>query len=321
MNLNEEQDIIISYNGKKYILVDNFNYKDDMIYYFLNEESELFCKKDDNYNVINDINVINEIKKDHDLLPKEFLFSLRTVVFRKVSGIDYDLMNNDEKNSFINSFINVIKEYSNKETNIDINRCIERLKKIQFFKSERNIIYHYHPATDSVLVPTIFNSTAIHELVHAMAGPLYNLKNILPWKQFFIEGITESTTRRILAKENEGQCLIVDGLRIDLPESTNKAGLTYSDFVVIIRQMEVIQGYHADSSMINGNNNFINDFMNKYGPLFLVKMGYKLSKFMCNIDDIQNSLLTKCFETDLKKVKNEEEIKDLLIRLRKLVEN
>ena len=239
-----------------------------------------------------------------NLSRKKHIFNGRALLHKIFADFYCIPMSDDEKNKIANEFIKILIEYKKKENNIDIDRCMNRLKKIDFYVGNRSIIYFYYPIADSVKIPPTLEHSSVHELVHAMTGPLYlkihytNSK----WERCFIEGMTDSTVRRIRSKPNEGQTVMVQHLRFDIPESNND-NLCYSHYVAIIRQMEMILGYNADSYIINGDNKFLDDFKKKYGSLFLIKMGYKLSRYKYDIVEIQNSLLTRCFETDLLKHK------------------
>ena len=252
-----------------------------------------------------------------NLSRKKHIFNGRALLHKIFADFYCIPMSDDEKNKIANEFIKILIEYKKKENNIDIDRCMNRLKKIDFYVGNRSIIYFYYPIADSVKIPPTLEHSSVHELVHAMTGPLYlkihytNSK----WERCFIEGMTDSTVRRIRSKPNEGQTVMVQHLRFDIPESNND-NLCYSHYVAIIRQMEMILGYNADSYIINGDNKFLDDFKKKYGSLFLIKMGYKLSRYKYDIVEIQNSLLTRCFETDLLNAKNEDDIKNLIIKLR-----
>ena len=314
----DELDIVISYNDKNYVLVDEYNYNNEKVYLFLGESDELYCKKeDDKYIPIEDIEKINNIIKTFHLELPDYFMGPSDFIVRKLFGVNQtDLFSEEKKKKYIEYFIDKIKEANKIEKNIDVDRCLNRLNSVTYYDQGFSIFQYYHPASDSIITDSKDIHATFHEMVHACSGAKFLSKYFPRWALFLIEGMTESSTSRILSKYEVTRSFGLNKLRFDLPEFGGARA--YAVYVAIIRQMEVILGYHAEASVLNGTGNFISEFISKYGLNFTIKMGYGLKKDVPDIEKIQNNLLKRCFTIDFKKLKTKEDILDYIIRLRNI---
>lgn len=315
----EDLDIVIKYKEKQYLLVDEFDYNNDKIYLFLGESDELYCSKVDNkYIPIEDIENVNKIIKCLHLEMPDYFMGHSDFIVRKLFGVNQtDLFSEEKKKKYIEYFIDKIKEANETEKNIDVELCQKRLNSVNYYSyNEHSIINFYHPGTNSIISNSDDIHATFHEMVHACSGAKFLFKYFPRWALFLIEGMTESSTSRILSKYEVTRSFGLNKLRFDLPEFGGARA--YAGYVAIIRQMEVILGYHAEASVLNGTGNFISEFISKYGLNFTIKMGYGLKKDLPDIEKIQNNLLIRCFTIDFKKLKTKEDVLDYIIRLRNI---
>ena len=288
----------------EYTLVDLFTYNGDTIYCYLGDDDYVFTiKKDEKEVIITDKDLIKKIKEENYLDVPEVLYYRPEILLIAKDASDID---NGNKEKMIENFINLL---SNTKIPLDIESIKKRLLKVSFVYGEPrkdSTDGFYHPMTNTIVLQKDGSyDTAIHELIHACGGSIFNFTTMAG----LIEGSTELTARRIIGDiDNHGT--IFGSLRAN-------ANLgSYPHQCMLIAQMEYIINYKVTTSIVLGRTDFFDYFKNKYSKNLYRTVLHSATKII-NLEskgkgseakqlfmNTQNTLLKTAFDIDFDKVKD-----------------
>lgn len=201
------------FNNIEYTLVDKYNWKTKVIYHFAGDESDLFCEKIKNdYKVIKDEKLINDIIDEYDLKEPEVYFSSNlSLKFIRLLGIkQVEKISKEQKQELLKEQISKLSELN---CNISKEELEKRLEKVEVCIADWDLAKKefgafYYPATNSMF----FNQEDIekdslsskrmrlHETIHAISGSKAFASNFFN-KIGLIEGATENIVEKLYGEE------------------------------------------------------------------------------------------------------------------------
>ena len=257
------------FNNIEYTLVDCYNLKSKNIYHFAGDESDLFCEKFENdYKIIEDEKLINNIINTYELKAPEIYFAILPLKVVRLLGVkQIEKLTPVQKAYLVDEQINKLSELN---CNISKDELQERLKQVtvcsaNWDSTKKEMSAFYHPATNAMYFnkndiqanEILSKRTRLHETIHAITGPVAFLGHFFD-KTGLIEGGTENIVEKLYG--NKVSRFYSKDLQFNFSKDTS-----YTYNVSLIRQMEYILKKDADESILRGDNKFFKEFSEKYG--------------------------------------------------------
>lgn len=321
------------FEGVEYTLVDKYDIEEmTTIYHFAGDDSDLFCKKNNNeYIPITDEKIIDYIKNTYHLKSPEIYFSVRLPVqiLRLVGIKKIQEIPEEQRNKIINE---QITELCKLESGVDRGTLEKRLNSVKLYTGEFNrfMAGFYHPVSNSIVYNEMLPDDEVqrgqlHEVIHASSGVMFNL-NIR--NEGLIEGATENMVEKLYGEKTSTYYITKVDFSGDTTNDDIKFNFSrdtvYVPNVSLIRQMEYAMDFVADKDVLEGSNKFFQKFADKYG-----KDAYR---FICHrtnrllhpetikdekeyFKETQNTILEVIFNKEFAEIKSLAEAKSYLKRL------
>ena len=319
------------FNGIEYTLVDFYNWNEkEIIIHFAGDESDVFCRYIANqYILIEDETTIKNILEYYLLKPSEFAYSRVMDSINAPKGIgDIKEITPELKQKFIKEQLDKLGELKN---GVDLNVLSNRLNNVKYYIADK---WEYwagascQPARNTIFLQrenvkkddNISKRLRLHETIHALAGKAYWILNYNSYinKSGLIEGATENVVEKLYGFKTstfgkEGK------IRFNFSKNTS-----YQYQVSLIRQMEAALGKECNESILTGNNEFYNEFAEKYGKDTLRFLRHRTNRLLnpYKIEDeieyfkeTQNTVLQKVFDKDFADIETVENAKEYLKKL------
>ena len=313
------------FNGKQYTLVDIYdNYiEGKLIYHFMSENDELFFeKKDEKFELVKDEKFINDLKEFYGLNEPEIWFSVNAVINTLLRLKNVKKFDKDERKKIIDEQLEKLKEI---DEPLDHELIKRRTSKLEIASAEFNIKdtrAFYHPANNSIYLDDkdINNNridskmTRLHEFIHAVS--FSTSTNPLKFPTGLLEGQTESIVTKLYSDKKSGIC---NGIWYNHQLSS------YDQQLCIIRQMECALCKKSYKSTLEGNLDFYNEFIEKYGLDIFLYISHRATRMIKEdkikdikkyLSDTQNLLLKRVFDKDFEGVNSIETADKYLEKLK-----
>lgn len=355
---------IFEFNNRKYVLIEKYNLNNQEIYFFLADEDELFCTmQNKKYIPILDKEKIENIKETLGFIDIPVYFNpeavpiilgeqlkilgnvmvpalLGTAVISMVKKIYINAkpVSEEDKEKIIKDQVEAIKVLEDK--GINAQEFYDRIKNVKIREAEtkkmpKRVRGFFHPGTNTIVYNknlTRGNNISakrvrLHEMIHKSTGRLYMMRKLI-FNRGLLEGMTENAVSKVYGEKKSHIEIGKDKksiLRINLDKNTS-----YTKEVSIIRQMEYLSGKDSTKSIVYGDNDFINNFSEKYGKTLtnyirgrcFISNLYKqlgLNKKRDEIADYKTTsdkILKVAFDNDYKKVETLDDAKEYMEKLR-----
>jgi len=315
--MSKDNFIEITINSIKYIFIDTYNYKSELIFHFGSLNDEIFCRKiNEDYIPIEDSFEIDIIKNKFGLINYKYFPDLIANSTSRIKTI-MKLMKNSTSIALFHPLRNVIyrlagnipltQEESNKireeqianfkaleerlGIRVDLDKINEKINSVGLYKTKGGLLKMfnwaglYHPATNSILLTedslngdSIKNkSTRLHEFIHAMSGPFKSIGNML-----ISHGLLEGQTENLAQSFFDNNTSSIKSFSIKEKEYAFQQNFPiktkYPLMVTLIKQMEYSIGKTSYESILNGNLSFENIFSETYGKKLLTLLRHRISR-------------------------------------------
>lgn len=340
---------IFKFNNKEYILINKYKINNQIIYFFLNDEDELFCtKQKEEYIPILDKEKTKYIEKELGFIDNSILFDLFTEFLdgKNIASIwkkiidkytknekdEWIEISEEEKNKIIKESTKVLEKL--KDKGINPKDFYERVKDVKIktsadeyasnygvrgtFFPKKNTIFYVKNALETDNMRN--KRTRLHELLHKSTGKL-----LLEERKFFrgiYEGMTENTIDKVYGREKSS---VIESKKNKTLVLLNFDSLTcYKTEVAIIKQMEYLLGKDYTSDVIYGESNMLKDFSNKYGKIlttyikgktYINNLENKIDEMIIGFEEAQNVILQLAFNKEFKNIESIEDAKEYMQKL------
>jgi hypothetical protein len=312
----------IVYKDEEYLLVDSYTINHRLYCQFSSFDKNLFLeKRDKKYYSINDLEVLNKLRELANLNKPEFLFIIKKAIV-SLWAEDVKEIDKDTKEKMIDFVYQRLKKGG---CTLSEQQVKTRLRKVKYFtghpKASRELVAaFYHPGSDSILIPNIEDYENIfHESVHALGGKrMY--ENMFKIGTGFIEGGTQLATLKSIKKTRLSSYMY--------GEYFNFKSNSYNYEIAIMWQLEYLLGKSSIDSITSGDTKFFKEFIDKYGMnifLYARHTTNKINAFQRRmiqnynpkklLFELQDKLLTHCFDKDFTQIKSLEDATRYLNRL------
>ncbi len=309
-------------------MVDCYNLKSKNIYHFAGDESDLFCEKFENdYKIIEDEKLINNIINTYELKAPEIYFAILPLKVVRLLGVkQIEKLTPVQKAYLVDEQINKLSELN---CNISKDELQERLKQVtvcsaNWDSTKKEMSAFYHPATNAMYFnkndiqanEILSKRTRLHETIHAITGPVAFLGHFFD-KTGLIEGGTENIVEKLYG--NKVSRFYSKDLQFNFSKDTS-----YTYNVSLIRQMEYILKKDADESILRGDNKFFKEFSEKYGKDLFRFIKHRSNRLVnpeklkddeAYFKQTQNTILKKVFYKEFENIKTIEDAKSYFERL------
>jgi hypothetical protein len=306
--------ITIKFKGKKYLYVDRIEIDSKVYVQFSSIKSSIFFEKvKDEYYIIDNLEVLNKLYEYSGLDKKDVYYSKFKEVLLFPIARDLETLDNETRDKLIDQSIKDLKTIG---CSISEKTIRKKLKNTTILSGYMRSFYSaaaFNPSSNSVILRSLNKRVEnFHEIIHAISKvPLiWEIKNGIG----FIEGCTELSAQKLYRYKKSSK---YSSLEFNFRDSG------YREPVCIVDQMEYLLGKSCIDATVLGNSSFFNEFRSKYGKNIFIYLKHELNKYVSRhakktrFYDVENKLLTCCFDKELENVKSIEDAEKYLERLNK----
>ena len=256
-------------------------------------------------------------------------------------------LSSEEREKIVNEQIENFKIAKEKlDLDINLEEIAHKIQKVKYIKKDilkrGSASGYYKSINHSIALENKndidsgdmwYKRVRFHEHIHAITGKK-DLLYVLQFLRGFLEGETENLTEAYLGDNTSSYRFYKQKDKMDRILFNFSENTIYAPFVSIVRQIEHSIGKKSYNSILKGNMEFEKEFAEKYGMQLMIFMAYRTRMLMAGekinrifkerkpFDEIkyfketQDILMKKVFDKDFEDIKNIDDAKLYLQKLR-----